>query len=72
MTYKQKQELAQLPAIIEALEKQIAQIHEAMAMPEFYQQPGEAIAAEQKQLEQLEGKLAASYESWEILEAIDE
>lgn len=72
LTYKQKQELARLPAIIEALEKQIAQIHEAMARPEFYQQPGETISAAQKQLEQLEGKLAASYESWEILEAIDE
>ena len=72
MTYKEKQELAQLPATIETLESKIAAIHEVMANPEFYQQSGEEIAHQQKRLDELEVKLVACYECWEALEAIRE
>ena len=72
MTYKEKQKLAQLLAIVETLEAEIATIHHTMANPDFYQQPREEIARQQKRLEELEAKLVASYESWEALEAISE
>ena len=72
MTYKEKQELAQLPATIETLESKIAAIHEVMANPEFYQQSSEEIARQQKRLDELEVKLVACYECWEALEAIRE
>ena len=35
--------------------------HREMAEPQFYQQPGPQIAAEQARLKQLEGQLAAAY-----------
>jgi hypothetical protein len=39
-----------------------------MAEPQFYQQPGMQIAAEQARLKQLEEQLAAAYHRWEELE----
>jgi ATP-binding cassette subfamily F protein uup len=61
--------LEEMPARIEALEAEIAALHDAMASPDFYRQPGERIAAEKKRLEDLEARLAASYERWEELSA---
>jgi len=72
LTFKEKQELTQLPALIESLEAEIDIIHVAMADPSFYQRPGDEIARQRKQLDELEARLASSYESWETLEADDE
>jgi len=41
-----------------------------MAEPQFYQQAGSQIAAEQTRLEQLEEQLAAAYLRWEELEQL--
>ena len=68
LTYKERQELAALPKRIELLESEIATLHEAMADPEFYQQSGEQLAAEQARLTGLERQLATAYERWEELE----
>ncbi len=69
LKYKEQQELAALPELIENLEANIQEIHEQMAEPGFYQQPADKIVAHQAKLKELEDKLAASYARWEELEA---
>jgi ATP-binding cassette subfamily F protein uup len=68
LSYKEQQELAALPPRIEQLEQDIAQLHDAMAQPDFYRQDGARIASEQQRLQQLESSLAEAYERWESLE----
>ena len=70
LKYREQQELARLPEIIESLEAEIASIHSAMADPAFYQQTGEAISDEQLRLKDLEESLARSYQRWEELELL--
>ena len=67
LTYKEQQELAGLPASIEKLENDLATLHRTMAEPNFYQQPGERIAREQKRLKDVENRLANAYVRWEEL-----
>ncbi|MFO0901696.1 MAG: ATP-binding cassette domain-containing protein [Pirellulales bacterium] len=68
MSFKEKQELESLPKRIEQLEKQIADLHVAFARPDFYKQPGEVIASEQKKLEDAEASLSAAVDRWLTLE----
>ena len=68
LSYKERQELSALPAKIEGLESEIAAVHERMAKPEYYQQPGEQIANTQACLDDMEKRLAAAYQRWEELE----
>jgi len=68
LSYKEQQELAGLPAKIEQLESEIAEIHQLMATPEYYQQPGGQIAGTQARLDDMERELAAAYQRWEELE----
>ena len=67
LTFKENQELKTVTASIERLEVEIAALHEQMALPEFYQQPGEQIAAATSQLKTLEDRLAADFVRWEEL-----
>jgi len=68
-SFKEQHELETLPKRIEQLEGDIATLHETMANPEFFKQPGAAIVAAQSKLQTLEQQLAASYKRWESLEA---
>jgi ABC transport system ATP-binding/permease protein len=68
--FKERQELDALPARIEQFEAEIAALHCEMAEPQFYQQPGAQIAAEQARLKQLEYELATAYQRWEELEQL--
>lgn len=70
LKYNEKQELEKLPNQIEQLESTIEKSHAEMADPQFYQKPGEEIAAAQATLKELESQLAAAYQRWEELEAI--
>ena len=70
LKYKEKQELEKLPGEIEDLESKIAKAHEQMGDPEFYQKPGDVIAAAQGELKQLQEKLDSTYSRWEELEEI--
>jgi ATP-binding cassette subfamily F protein uup len=72
LTYKEQQEQTALPALIEQLEAEIARLHDAMSKPEFYQQPGPAIAKEQARLGELETRRTAAYSRWEELEKLSE
>jgi ATP-binding cassette subfamily F protein uup len=69
LTYKEQQELAALPAMIEQLEAELAELHRAMVQPDFYKRSGEQIAAEQARLKDLDSQLATAYERWEELES---
>ena len=68
LSFKERHELAALPAKIEKYDAEIAALHREMAEPQFYQQPGTRIAAEQARLKKLEEQLAAAYQRWEELE----
>ncbi len=69
LSFKEKHELEKLPAKIEQLEAQIAALHDTMADPDYYKQPGALQAANQTQLSELEQELAQAFERWEELEA---
>jgi ATP-binding cassette subfamily F protein uup len=69
LSFKEQRELSSLPATIEQLESEIQSLHQLMAEPGFYQQPGSRIAEEQARLKSLEDRLAIAYQRWELLEA---
>ncbi|WP_425618584.1 ATP-binding cassette domain-containing protein [Anatilimnocola sp. NA78] len=68
LSYKEQKELDGLPTKIEQLEKQIADLHTAMADPQFYKQPADRLAAEQAKLKKLEDDLATAFTRWELLD----
>ncbi len=67
-TYKERLELKELPARIDALECEERALHEAMADPRFYRQDGAEIARQTARLEALEREIAEAYRRWEELE----
>ena len=71
LKYAEKRELEQLPEQIEQLESDIAQWHEKMGQPDFYQQDGNTIADAQAELKRLDDQLQSAYLRWEELEALD-
>ena len=70
LSYKEKQELDALPGQIEEAEAQIAELHEKMASTDYYQQPSDIIATDQKRLTELTENLDHFFARWEELEAI--
>jgi ATP-binding cassette subfamily F protein uup len=70
LSYKNQRELATLPAQIEALEAEQAELHARMADPAFYQQAGGGIAVASERLTALETELEAAYARWEALEEL--
>ncbi len=70
LKYKEKLELDSLPSTIENLEREIAILHDAMARPDYYQQPGETIAQEQARLKTLDEQLAHTYARWQELDEL--
>jgi ABC transport system ATP-binding/permease protein len=68
LSFKERLELDALPGKIEKYDAEIDALHREMAEPQFYQQPGAQIAAEQARLKQLEEQLASAYYRWEELE----
>jgi ATP-binding cassette subfamily F protein uup len=71
LSFKERQELDSLPAAIEQCEVEIGALHHEMAQPGFYQQPGGRIAEENARLKSLEERLAAAYERWASLDALE-
>ena len=70
LKFKEQQELASLPQLIEQLELQIASLHAEMAKPEHYQKSRERLAAADARLKELESQLAQAFNRWEELEAL--
>ncbi|MCB1852291.1 MAG: ATP-binding cassette domain-containing protein, partial [Gammaproteobacteria bacterium] len=69
LSYKDQQELASIPARIEALEEELQLLQDGMSQPEFYQREKAAIATTIARLAEVEGQLAWSYQRWEELDA---
>ena len=65
----ERRELPDLPARIEALEAELAAMHEQMADPGYFRQEGERIAEGKARLAALEAEIQIAYERWEALEA---
>jgi len=69
LSYKDQRELDLLPARIETLEAQLAELTGAMSDPAFFRQPHEAQAAHQAGIDAAQRELDACYARWEALEA---
>jgi ABC transport system ATP-binding/permease protein len=70
LTFKEEQELAALPDLIGALEKEQDDLHRTLSDPEFYRTAGGEVAALNARLGELETGLAEAYRRWEELETI--
>ncbi|MEZ6066837.1 MAG: hypothetical protein R3B90_14290 [Planctomycetaceae bacterium] len=68
LSYRELQELEKLPATIERLESEQAEIHARMADPQFFRRPGGEIAAVQARLAALVEETRVAYARWESLE----
>jgi ABC transport system ATP-binding/permease protein len=68
LSYKEQRELEELPARIQTLETEQAQLHQRMAEPAFFRQGGAEIAKVTARLESLESELKTAYARWEALE----
>ncbi len=73
LSFKEKRELEELPARIEALETEQEEIHARLADPTLYQQgDGAAISDLQQRLQEVEAELEICFARWEELEQIPE
>jgi ABC transport system ATP-binding/permease protein len=68
LSYSAQRELEQLPARIEALESRLAELGVALAEPEFFRQPAEAITAHHAEIASVQSELDAAYARWQALE----
>jgi len=67
LTYKEKRELEDLPAHIEALELEQSTTESKLADPQMYRSEPDAVKRFSVRLEELAAQIAASYERWEQL-----
>ena len=68
-TYREQKELEQLPAQIEALEREQAQLSASIADPHFYRQPADSITQALARLEALKNELHDAYARWDELDS---
>ncbi|MGY0559342.1 MULTISPECIES: ATP-binding cassette domain-containing protein [unclassified Luteimonas] len=69
LSYRDARELEQLPARVEALEKQVATLTAAMSDPEFFRQDSDAITAHNEAVAAAQAELDEAYARWEALES---
>jgi ABC transport system ATP-binding/permease protein len=70
LTYQEQRELESLPARIETMEGELAELHAATAEPAFYRQPPAEIVRVKNRLQSLQDEIAEAYRRWEQLEQI--
>jgi ATP-binding cassette subfamily F protein uup len=70
LSFKEARELEALPARIEALEAEHAQLVEKMSDPEFYKGDAAQMVAANARLQEIEAEQAAAFARWEELEAV--
>lgn len=68
LSYRQAQELAQLPKQIERLEHEQIRLQALISQPEFYQGDSKNIVETLEQFNKVEADLMAAFERWEELE----
>jgi ATP-binding cassette subfamily F protein uup len=69
LSYRERQELEELPARIEALESEQRALGAAVADPGFYKQPANRITESLSRLEEVERKLGELYARWDALDS---
>ena len=69
LSYKLARELEQLPAKVEALEREIETLGQRMNDPDFFRGDPEAITRTGQDLSRLQAELDAAYARWEALES---
>ena len=71
LSYREARDLEALPARIEALEAEQAELHDRLADPELYRRgDSDAIRGVRERVAAVEVELAAAYERWEELESL--
>ncbi|RKX44005.1 MAG: ABC transporter ATP-binding protein [Verrucomicrobia bacterium] len=70
LSNKEREELQNLPKLIEQLEAEQAALHDAMSDPAFYQKPKDEIATANTRAEEIPKKLEDAFERWEALESL--
>jgi ATP-binding cassette subfamily F protein uup len=71
LSFNEKRELEAIPKLIETLETEQQQLHNAMAKPDFYKK-GPQIAAVTARLQELTKQLENAYARWQMLDEIKE
>ncbi|MFN7914747.1 MAG: ATP-binding cassette domain-containing protein [Vicinamibacterales bacterium] len=69
LSYKEQRELEAMPARIEALESEYAQLQERVGSAGFYKEGAEAIAAAMARVAAVEEEVLLAYERWDELKA---
>ena len=69
LSFKEQRELEALPAAIEALEREQADLHAQVHGPDFYKSGADAIKAALARVEAVALELAAAYERWNDLDS---
>jgi ABC transport system ATP-binding/permease protein len=69
LSFKEKKELEAIPKLIETLETERQQLHDAMANPDFYKKC-EDIAGVTARLKELDKQLETAYSRWQKLEEL--
>ncbi len=70
LSYKDKRELENLPALIEQLEAEYHDLNLKLADPQFFQKPG-FVSETQARIARLEKEIKAAYERWEELGSLE-
>jgi len=68
LSYREQQELADLPARIESLEARQAELQAVTAAPDFYQGDADGVQATLRELTALQASLENAVERWAELE----
>ena len=68
LSFKEQQELAALPRLIETLETEMATLHAAMAAADYFRQAGDILARDKTKLDDLQARLDAAFVRWGTLE----
>ena len=72
LSYKEAQELASLPAHIEALEAEQANLTAILSDPEYHKRPLDEIKRDKERMDELPSLVDKAYERWEALTQKDE
>jgi ATP-binding cassette subfamily F protein uup len=69
LSYKEARELAELPARIEALEREHKEITERMSQPEYHREAAGRARSDGARLATIDAELATAFDRWAEIEA---
>ena len=69
LSYREKRELEELPAMIEAAERESADLQARVSSPEFYKEPASTITATLARVEEVSLQLQRLYQRWDELDS---